>query len=276
MTHIHIPDGVLPTWLWVTGWVAALLLLWLSAKASSDIEARRRVPLLAVIASVMLVTMSSEIVPLAYHLNLTVVAGVLLGPALSPIAAFVVVLILALLGHGGITVVGLNTILIAAEMLRGAALFRAFVRVLGRPRVRTAAFASTVLTLAVTTALLVAVVGVAGTVGATSRETGALDPGTLTFANPFSEGVFQSGLFGEAGGEAPAPAPAPPPAPAAEGAEFSVARFAAVVFVLGPIGWVLEAFIASLVLGYVARVRPSLLWGPREAAPVLPAHETVH
>ncbi len=27
MTHIHVPDGVLPVWLWGSGWVVAVALL---------------------------------------------------------------------------------------------------------------------------------------------------------------------------------------------------------------------------------------------------------
>jgi cobalt/nickel transport system permease protein len=255
MTHIHIPDGVLPVWLWLGGWVATLAVLWLAGRASSAAEARRRVPLLAVVSAVMLVAMSSEVVPLAYHLNLTVIAGTLLGTALCPIAAFIVCVILALLGHGGVTVIGLNTLLITAEMVVGGALFRGLIAALGRKRVPAAAAIATVVTLALTTALLVGVVALAGTSQATSRETGALDPASLRFSNPLTSGVFKLGLF--AGGETP-----PPVTAESEPTGFSVKRFAAVVFVLGPIGWLLEAFVSALVLGYVARVRPSLIWAP--------------
>ncbi len=257
MTHIHIPDGVLPLWLWLGGWVFTLAMLWFAGRLGSEAESRRRVPLLAVLSAMMLVAMSSEIVPLAYHLNLTVIAGTLLGPVLSPIAAFIVCVILALLGHGGVTVIGLNTVLITAEMVIGGAMVRGLVRALGRRRVPLAAGLATVVTLAITTTMLVGIVALAGTTQATTRETGALDPGSLRFSNPVSDGVFQLGLF--SGGEAPAPQQVPN----AE-TRISVARFATVVFVLGPIGWMLEALVTALVLGYVARVRPSLLWAPHQ------------
>jgi cobalt/nickel transport system permease protein len=266
MTHIHIPDGVLPLWLWLGGWVLTLAMLWLAGRAGSDAEARRRVPLLAVVAAMMLVAMSSEIVPLAYHLNLTVIAGTLLGPVLSPIAAFIVCAILALLGHGGVTVIGLNTLLITAEMVIGGALVRALISALGRRRVPLAAGLATVVTLAITTTMLVGIVALAGTTRATARESGALDPGTLRFSNPVSDGVFKVGLF--SGGEAP------PSAAASAETQVSVARFAAVVFVLGPIGWALEALVTALMLGYVARVRPSLLWAPPDRPTRLVGDET--
>lgn len=250
MSHIHIPDGVLPFWLWAGGWAAALAIVWIASNVAKRADVRRKVPLLGVVAALMLVAMSSEIVPIAYHINLTVVAGVLLGPWLAVIAAFIVELILALLGHGGVTVVGLNTLMIGGEMVIGWALFRAAVRVFGRRRIGVATVVTTVITLAITTTALVGLVALAGGGVAATRETGALDPSTLRFENPFSAGLFSvNTLRGEA------PAPAPSVAPGA-----SVARFAAIVYTLGPIGWVIEALIQAAILSYVSRVRPGLVF----------------
>jgi len=101
--------------------------------------------------------------------------------------------------------------------------------------------------------MLVGIVALAGT-EATGRETGALDTETLEFRDPFSDGVFSIGLLsdehgtGEAHGED-------------EHGGLSVRRFATVVYTLGPIGWLLEALVTAAVLGYVARVRPSLILG---------------
>jgi cobalt/nickel transport system permease protein len=243
----------------LVGWVGALALVWFSARRARAYDVRRKVPLLGIVAALVLVAMSTEIVPIAYHVNLTVVAGVLLGPWLGAIAAFIVVVVLALLGHGGVTVIGLNALMIAAEMALGWALFRTFVRVLGRPRVRWAAGVATVLTLATTTTMLVGLVALAGGGAATGRETGALDPNSLTFANPFGGGIVSVNTL--RGAE---------PSPAAPATPLSVARFAAVVYTLGPIGWVLEALITAGVLGYVARVRPQLVFGGALATHVRP------
>ena len=107
--------------------------------------------------------------------------------------------------------------------------------------------------------MLVGIVALAGTTAATTRETGALDPATLSFSNPVSDGVFTLGLF--SGGEARRRRRRGATRRAgARRPGFSVDRFATIVFVLGPIGWALEAFVTALVLGYVAKVRPSLLW----------------
>lgn len=254
MSHIHIPDGVLPWWLWVPGWLLALALLAAASQLAKRSGSRRAVPLIGAVAALVLVSMSTEIVPIAYHINLTVVAGVLLGPWLGAIAAFIVVFVLALLGHGGVTVVGLNTLIIATEMALGCAFVRTGVRLLGRRHVRLVAAVSTVVTLAITTTMLVGIVALAGA-GATARETGALDTETLHFTNPFSGGIVSIGLLG---GHEPA------------SRSTSVKRFAAVVYTLGPIGWLLEAAVTAAILGYVGRVRPSLVFGvvlPEEHAP---------
>lgn len=272
MSHLHIPDGVLPVWLWLSGWVVALALVWAAGRATDASRERRKVPLLAVVSAIMLVSMSSEIVPIAYHVNLTVVGGALIGPALSPVAAFIVVLVLALLGHGGLTVIGLNTLVIASEMVLGWMIFRTVSRFLGRERTPAAAGVSTVSTLMLTSLLLIAIVAAGGS-GAAQRETGALDPATLRFDSPFSAGFFSQGLF--SGGEADEDAPGEGGATGEEdGGGLSVTRFATMVYVLGPIGWLLEAFVTALVLGYIARVRPSLLFGGAAPERRPPGHET--
>lgn len=238
MSHIHIPDGVLPVWLWAPGWIVAGLLVFVASRRAERYDVRRKLPLLSVTAALMLVAMSAEILPIAYHINLAVLGGVLLGPELSIVAAFVVVAVLALLGHGGITVIGLNTIMIATEMCLGWALFRALVRVSGRGRVRLAAAGTTVLTLAVTTTMLVGLVALSGTGSAALTEA----------------------------------------APGMAASTVSVARFAAVVYALGSIGWVIEALVTASILGYVSKVRPTLVFAGvlAENAPAIPSHEGSH
>jgi len=147
---------------------------------------------------------------------------------------------------------------------------------LGRPRVRWAASGATVVTLAITTTMLVGIVALAGGGIAAQRETGALDPSSLSFSNPLAAGVFSLGLFsgGEAQPQTAAGGASAETISAADAAR-SVRRFAIVVYTLGPFGWLLEALITAAIAGYIARVRPSLLWegalGEIEA--VLPAHE---
>lgn len=261
MSHLHIPDGVLPVWLWVGGWLVTLVAVTLAGRYSEREDLRRKVPLVAIVAALMIVAMSSEIVPIAYHVNLSILGGVLLGPALSIIAAFIIQIVLALLGHGGVTVLGLNTVMSATEMIVGWALFSLIAHRFGRTRVRAAAFITTIVTLALTTTLLVGIVAIGGA-AASGRETGALDPGTLKFENPFAQGVFEVGLLGgsehddETEGDG---ASAATPEDAEKGG-LALGRFAIVVFTLGPIGWILEALLTAAILGYAAQVRPGLIW----------------
>jgi len=253
VSHIHIPDGVLPLWLVGAGWLATAVMVTIAVSRASAEDARRRVPLVGAVAALMLVGMSSEIIPIAYHINLTVLAGILLGPWLSVITALVVDVMLALIGHGGVTVVGLNTLVISAEMILGWALFRAFARALGKRRAGLAAGAATVLALAISTTLLVVIVALGGSPSA-SRESGAFDPATLSFENPFGEGVFTNLIVaGEHEEQAPP--------------QLSVARFAVTVFTLGSIGWILEALITALIVRFVARVRPGLVFKGAQAEP---------
>ncbi len=264
MSHLHIPDGVLPWWLVLLGWAIALTALWFAGRrVAADEDQRRRVALLGVVSALVLVAMSTEVVPIAYHINLTVVAGILLGPWLAIIAAFVVDLILALVGHGGVTVVGLNTIMIGSEMIIGWALFRAITLIVGRGRrPGLVAVGTTVVTLAITTLMLVGVVALGGPLAA-RRDSGALDPSTLRFGNPIAQGFLASRLV----------APEKETAPAVP-----IARFATVVFILGPIGWALEAAITAGIIGFVAKVRPALVYGGGTVADArsIVGHEEVH
>lgn len=288
MSHLHIPDGVLPLWLIAVGWLGTAVLVGVSVWRAGRLDLRRQVPLVGAVAALMLVGMSSEIIPIAYHINLTVLAGILLGPWLSAITALVVMLMLSLVGHGGITVVGLNTLVIAAEMVLGWALFRALIQAFGRRRSAVVAGASTVIALALSTGLVVGIVALGGSPAA-SRESGALDPETLTFSNPFAEGLAGNSLFGDShdhegeevhaeedaheGEDEHAEEGEHADEAAHEGEEtFSVGRFAAVVFTLGSIGWLLEALITAMIVGFIARVRPGLVF---EGAPAQEARKPV-
>jgi len=119
--HLHIPDGVLPAWLWLPGLGAALALLAVSARAGAA-ASRQRIAYQATLGALALGAMAVEIPlgPLEYHLTLIGPIGVLLGPVASYQALFIVNAILALVGHGGLTTVGLNALVLGA----GAAVAR--------------------------------------------------------------------------------------------------------------------------------------------------------
>jgi cobalt/nickel transport system permease protein len=248
MSHIHIPDGVLPLWIIVLGWAVTAALLFWSVRVVRLSDVQRRLPLLGVMSALMLAGMTLELVPIGYHINLTVLTGIVLGPALGFLAAFIVDLILALLGHGGITVVGLNTLVIGAEITLGSVWFRVLRRLLaGRIGPGLAAAGATVLSLFLSTLLMLGIVGVSNSAPFQMPEAGAVEvaPGTLSLRNPFGEGVLSWEVL------------AAPVHGAAHQLDFGT--FAAVVLGLGLIGWLLEAALIALIVRYVARVRPDLI-----------------
>lgn len=119
MSHLHIPDGILPPYLWVPGLILTGLILALSLYYLQKKKSLEKMPLVGVMTGIMLLAMSIPLGPLPYHLNLTVLTGIILGPSLAFTAVFVTNLFLAFMGHGGITVVGLNTLIIGLEALLG-------------------------------------------------------------------------------------------------------------------------------------------------------------
>lgn len=249
MSHLHIPDGVLPLWLIVFGWFLTGALLLLVSRRLKRGDSGRRLPLLGVMAAVMLVGMSTEIVPIAYHTNLSVLAGIVLGPALGFLAALIVNLILAFFGHGGITVVGLNALVVGAETALGYYLFRGLWSLLkrGGPSPARAAAVATVLTMMASTALMVGIVGLSNLGPAAQFHTGSEG---LSFRNPFEYGLISS-EFTES------ESPAALPAPASEAMD--LLSFAKLVVALAALGWVLEAAITGAIVGFVHRVRPDLV-----------------
>ncbi|HEY6865911.1 MAG TPA: energy-coupling factor ABC transporter permease [Candidatus Eisenbacteria bacterium] len=157
--HLHIPDGVLPPQVWGPALVVALALLAWSARARSG-ETRRELAYQGALGALVLAAMALEVPlgPLEYHLTLLGPLGVLLGPAASFQVLFVVNAILAMLGHGGFTVVGLNALVLGA----GSALARPLYSVFARRLAPGAALgASTALVQVVSGALWLAVVATA-------------------------------------------------------------------------------------------------------------------
>ncbi len=233
MSHLHVPDGVIPVFWLVVGYLLTFLVLALAVRQVRGANAAR-LPRLGIVAALMLVGMSVEIGIIGYHLNLTVLAGILLGPWLGFIAAFIVNLILALFGHGGITVVGLNTLIVGSETIMGWAFFNTLRR---RLDVRAAAAIAVVVTLALSTTLMIGIVALT-----------QMQP-ALAFHGPTGNEpapLFSFELLSGNRQENPM-------------ANLDLARFAELVYILGAIGWVLEAAFTALVVGFLARTRPDLV-----------------
>lgn len=129
MSHLHLPDGLLPVWLWAPalGLVVALL-----AATGRSVEPRR-VAYQGSVGAMMLAAMAIPLGPLDYHLSLTGPVGVLLGPAASLQVVFVVSVVLAFVGHGGLTVVGLNALVLGVAAATSHLAFAALSRRLSPP-----------------------------------------------------------------------------------------------------------------------------------------------
>ena len=235
MSHIHFPDGVLPVWLWALGFIAAILTGIILFRLTKKEELTRRLPLLGMMAAVMVLGASVEIVPIAYHVNLTVFSGILLGPSLIFLATFVVNVILALFGHGGITVIGLNTLTLSIEGIFGYYLFRFFWRVLRK--LTPSVFLATFIALLFSTFAMIGVVGL----GTSHYE---------ELIHQEGKGIFEFHLSKEKEEH--------PPGEAAEG-KVNLRRFMTIVLPLGFIGWILEGVITALIARYIYRLRPDLL-----------------
>ena len=222
MTHMHIPDGILPLWLWGGGFAVTAALLALCLFRLRGMDHRKGIPLLGALSAAMLVAMNLEIFPLAYHLNLSVAAGILLGPSLGFIAAFIVNIMLALVGHGGITVMGLNTLLLGAEEFFGHTVFfllPSTVPVFWRGA------AATVVALLLVSLILIAIVGA-------------------------SHAEVEAFLHDHEGKDAGGPEAR---------TSASLRTFAVMVLTLGAIGWVIEGAVTGAVIRFISRVKPDLL-----------------
>lgn len=236
MSHIHLPDGVLPVWLWASGLIATILIGAALFRSVQRGEVTKRLPLLGMMAAAMVLGASVEIVPIAYHINLTVISGILLGPSLIFLATLVVNVILALFGHGGITVLGLNTLTLSIEGILGYYLFRLFWKLF--KSITPAVFLATFLALLVSTFSMIGVVSL----GTSHYEE--------LIHQESQQGIFEFKLLKEKDEQHKKEA---------EKGEVNLKRFIAIVLPLGFIGWILEGVITTFVARYIHRLRPDLL-----------------
>ncbi len=236
MSHIHLPDGVLPVWLWGAGFIGAILVGVILFKFYKREDFPRRLPLLGMMAAAMVLGASVEIVPIAYHVNLTVISGIFLGPTLVFLATSVVNVILALFGHGGITVIGLNTLTLSVEGILGYFLFHLFWRIFKRLTI--AVFLATFLSLFASTLSMIGVVSLG-----TSHYEEMIRQGE-------GGGVFEFRLLKEKESQQKEES---------RKGEVNLKRFIAILLPLGFLGWLLEGVITTLIVRYIHRLRPDLL-----------------
>lgn len=154
MSHLHIPDGVLPLPVWIAGMLVAVVALFFATRGSEQ-SGPRAIALRSALGGVMLVIMAVPVPITAFDYCMTLAGpvGVLLGAAGALQVSFVVTLILALMGQGGFTVIGLNTIVLGA----GAAIARpVYLRLAGALRPAGAMAAATAVSQLISSVLWVA------------------------------------------------------------------------------------------------------------------------
>jgi ABC-type Co2+ transport system permease subunit len=227
MTHVMLPDGLLPWWISVGGAVVAVLILGASTVGFRAEANSKAVASAAVMTALMVVAMSIDLVPIGYELHGTVLAGVVVGPRMASVAALVFNVVRALLGDGAFTNLGVNTVLTWLEMVGGFVGFRMMSRLVRARRVALAGGLATVLSLLVATCVYVVIMLVSGeaSYGAVLTELGADADDTGRRSN-LGAGVFVS-----------------------------------FTFVAGAIGWAIEGLVTGVLLAFVARARPGLVRG---------------
>jgi cobalt/nickel transport system permease protein len=236
MSHIHLPDGVLPVWLWVSGFIIAIMIGYILFRYTKKEDLTKKLPLLGMMAAAMVLGASVQIVPIAYHINLMVTSGILLGPSLIFLAVFVVNVILALFGHGGVTVIGLNTLILSIEGIFGYLFFRFLWKIL--KRLTPASFIATFLALLLSTFSMIGVVGL----GVSHYEE--------LIHKDEGHGIFEFKLLKKHNDHHEE---------GQERGEVHFKRFIAIVLPLALLGWILEGIITTLILRYIYRLRPDLL-----------------
>jgi cobalt/nickel transport system permease protein len=110
---MHISDGVLPLPVVVGGWIITIILLAVTLRwAGKHGDIAQEIPKLSVLTSAFFVAslIHIDIPPSSAHLILNGLLGIILGP-LCYVAMFIGLTLQALLfQHGGLTVIGVNTL----------------------------------------------------------------------------------------------------------------------------------------------------------------------
>ncbi len=135
MSHLHIPDGILPPVFWVSGLLlTALLLFWSTSVARQ--AGPRELAFQSSLGGIMLAVMALPVPITAFDYCMTLAGpvGVLLGAGAAFQVSFVVTIILALLGQGGFTVVGLNALVLGVGAMAARPIYLGLAGRLGAAR----------------------------------------------------------------------------------------------------------------------------------------------
>lgn len=239
MSHLHIPDGILPFYLPLLGYLVTGLIIAIVLYRLRGWDINKLVPRLGIVSAFVMVVMSVPLGFIPYHLNLTVLAGIILGPGLGFISVFLVNLLLGFVGHGGITMVGLNSLAVGSEVLIGYCLFRWLSRRIKAPAVSAAL--TTVLTLVLSGLIMISIVAASQVDPAVflDRHETEVHTGEERISEDHTDDI------------------------GTEKTKMSVQRFAAIALPVTGLGIALESLAIFGIVRFLARVRPDIL-GLRE------------
>ncbi|EKE04413.1 MAG: ABC-type Co2+ transport system permease component-like protein [uncultured bacterium] len=233
MSHIHIPDGVLPFWLVMTGYLLIAIYFLFLAINKKKININKKIALVGVMSALMFITMTVEIIPPAYHMNLAVLSGIILGPVLSILAIFSANILLVLLGHGGISVIGLNAFVVSLEAIIGFWGFRFL-----NSRIKNIFISAS---LAAFIALFISAWASIGIVYLGTNDMEALTHNhehkieTVQDSHNHEQPVHHDDM------------------------DFDAGRFIVAILSLGLLGWVIESMLTGFIIKYIKQIKPDII-----------------
>ncbi|WP_045221353.1 cobalt transporter CbiM [Desulfonatronum thioautotrophicum] len=124
---MHIPDGILPLPLTLGGYAASITICWLCIRAiNKRQDPRADVPKAALLTSAFFVAslIHIPIPPASVHLVLNGLLGALLGVFAFPAILIGLFLQAVMFGHGGLTTLGVNGVILGLPALAAAGFFR--------------------------------------------------------------------------------------------------------------------------------------------------------
>lgn len=243
MSHIHIPDGILPIWLWLLGFLIVGFYLIFAVNYLKKHDLGKKIIMTGICSAFMIIAMSVEIVPISYHVNLSALSGIILGPVLAPLSILVTSMFLSFMGHGGITVVGLNTIAISTEAVIAFFVFKFLKNTLKKP-VIISAFLSTFVALIISTGLSIGIT--------------YLGTGNSAFHHEHHE-EHSSSLIKFEGAESHSEHDEHEESENNESVHFNIKKFIILILAFGSIGWTIESILTGFIINYIDKVKPDIL-----------------
>ena len=124
---MHIPDGFLPTPLWLGGYAISGAALWLSLRQIDRLlNPQAGVPKASLLTAAFFVAswIHIPIPPVSVHLMLNGLMGVLLGPFAFPAIAIGLFFQAVLFQHGGLSTLGINAAVLGIPAMLAAQMYR--------------------------------------------------------------------------------------------------------------------------------------------------------